>query len=463
MRVLVAIANYGTGNRQYLESVLDAYRLMPIDVKIVVLSDRPKDLGEDIEVRVGLPSKNPWSLPFAHRSLFRERLNDYDWFVYSEDDTLLNYHNLTAVVEASKLLGKTEIAGFLRTEKSVDGNIYYSSCHSHFRWFPGSVRERTGHLWAAYSNEHAACFVASREQLTDAIHSGGFPLAPHEGRYDMLVSAATDIYSQCGMERLLCLDRLDDFTLPHLPNKYIGRMGLPCNEMDWQLDALRKIYRGESTEEEMCDPETKFPGSYGSKHFREEPDPFLQSMVDPIKGLVVVWGAGDGLFEQGFVRPGRRVGVVAFNAVMAECCKRRGIDVLGIARLAPGTARVTADALILADVLHLVRDPHELLMQVQGTLKSSGTLLIRVPNFRNISMIKRRWKNPAFRLPLIPETTGAFAFTEGQLTKLLQRSGYTTIDCRALVTDRLERINKLTFGFFSSNLSQFLYIIAKKK
>lgn len=463
MRVLVAIANYGTGNRQYLECLLDAYRSMPIDAKVVVLSDRPKDLGEDVEVRVGLPSANPWSLPFAHRSLFRERLDGYDWFIYSEDDTLLKYQNLIAVVEANRILGKNEIAGFLRIEKSVDGNIFFSSCHSHFRWLPSSVRERNGALWAVYSNEHAACFIVNRDQLADAIQSGGFPVEPHEGRYDMLVSAATDIYSPSGMERLVCLDRLDDFTLPHLPNKYIGRMGLPFFEMEWQLDALRKIYRGELTEEEMCDPETKFPGSYGSKHFREEPDPFLQSMVDPIKGLVVVWGAGDGLFEQGFVGPGRHVGVVAFNAVMAECCRRRGIDVLGIARLAAGTDRATADTLILADVLHLVRDPQGLLMEVQGTLRSGGTLLIRVPNFRNISMIKRRWKKPAFRLPLIPETTGAFAFTEGQLTKLLQRSGYTTIDCRALVTDRFERINKLTFGLLSSNLSQFLYIIAKKK
>lgn len=64
--ILVAIANYGTGNRQHLERLISAYRAMRARVDIVVLSNIPKDLGTGVEVRVGLPSPNPWSLPFAH-------------------------------------------------------------------------------------------------------------------------------------------------------------------------------------------------------------------------------------------------------------------------------------------------------------------------------------------------------------------------------------------------------------
>jgi len=73
----------------------------------------------------------------------------------------------------------------------------------------------------------------------------GFLPNPMRKRFDMLCSAATDIYTGLWMERLLCLDRVPDFALAHLPNKYTSRMGLPAVEMEWQLDALRKIHADE--------------------------------------------------------------------------------------------------------------------------------------------------------------------------------------------------------------------------
>jgi hypothetical protein len=103
MKVLVAIANYGTGNRQHLERLIAEYQAMPRQVDIVVLSNVPKALPRGVDVRVGLPARNPWSLPFAHRRLFAERRNDYDLYIYSEDDTLVRASNIDAFLEASRL------------------------------------------------------------------------------------------------------------------------------------------------------------------------------------------------------------------------------------------------------------------------------------------------------------------------------------------------------------------------
>ena len=64
--ILAAMSNYGTGNQQRLERLISASRAMRSRVDIVVLSNTRKDLGAGVEVRVGLPSPNPWSLPFAH-------------------------------------------------------------------------------------------------------------------------------------------------------------------------------------------------------------------------------------------------------------------------------------------------------------------------------------------------------------------------------------------------------------
>src|SRR4029077_12422432 len=94
LRVLVALASYGTANDRYLTRVIEEYRSMAFDVDIVVLSNLRKHLSADIRVFVGLPNRNPWSLPFAHKPLFLEGLEQYDLFVYSEDDILITERNL---------------------------------------------------------------------------------------------------------------------------------------------------------------------------------------------------------------------------------------------------------------------------------------------------------------------------------------------------------------------------------
>ena len=150
MKVLVAIANYGTGNRRYLDILLREYRSMSFDVDVVVLSDIPKDLGSDIEVAVGLPlPKDPLSLPFAHKRIFAERCNEYDLFIFSEDDTLIRQKNIEAFLEVTNVLPCNEIAGFLRYEEDIQGNRYCSSVHSNSTpgTDAGSIQLRCGCGW----------------------------------------------------------------------------------------------------------------------------------------------------------------------------------------------------------------------------------------------------------------------------------------------------------------------------
>src|SRR5437879_6487444 len=73
LRLLVAIASYGEKNLKFLKQMISTYRRMPFDVDVVVLCESPKNLGNEAEVVVGLPSRNPWSLPFAHKAIFAQR------------------------------------------------------------------------------------------------------------------------------------------------------------------------------------------------------------------------------------------------------------------------------------------------------------------------------------------------------------------------------------------------------
>ena len=205
----------------------------------------------------GLPNKNPWSLPFAHKTLFAERADKYDLFIYSEDDILITEGNLRAFLDVTKVLRQDEIAGYLRIERGANGEESYPDIHENFHWDPTSVRSRGCYTLAHLTNEHAACYVLTRAQLRMAIQSGGFLVDPHEEKYDLLCTAATDPYTQCGLKKLIPVSHMDDFTVHHLSNKYVGRVGIPAAELTDQAEALMRIAERLKAPRPLFNTETK--------------------------------------------------------------------------------------------------------------------------------------------------------------------------------------------------------------
>src|SRR5579863_512939 len=130
MKVLAVIESYGTGNDPYLLRLVEEYRSMSFDVHIVVISNLSKCVADGVEVIAVPRRKNPWTwhgtfqgtrnllrlrqeyrdwvrhldLPFAHKQIFADRLNEYDLFLYSEDDTLVTERNLRAFLSVSAAL-----------------------------------------------------------------------------------------------------------------------------------------------------------------------------------------------------------------------------------------------------------------------------------------------------------------------------------------------------------------------
>src|SRR3954447_11602666 len=163
MKILVAIANYGTGNDKYLAQVVSEYRSMKRDIDFVVLSNVNKNVGEGIEVKVGLPTKDPWSLPFAHKRVLADYVDDYDLFIYTEDDMLITDRHIESFLNISKFLAEDEIVGFMRFELGPDGRRYFPDVHNRFHWDPRSVRTRGEYTIAFFTNEHAGCYILTRD------------------------------------------------------------------------------------------------------------------------------------------------------------------------------------------------------------------------------------------------------------------------------------------------------------
>lgn len=464
LRVLVAIANYGEGNRRYLERLLAEYRAMSLSIDLVVLSNTPKNLGQDVEVKIGMPDEDPWSLPFAHKQLFVERIDQYDVFIYSEDDILISERNIRAFLEVTPTLSDDEIVGLMRIELHPDGRKSYDMIHEFFRWDPASVRVRDGQYYAHLTNEHAAAFILTRDQLCRAIESGGFLVPPHRYRYGLPETAATDPYTQCGMTKLLSLDRLADFEVLHLPNKYVGVYGIDEQSLSVQIDELRRIGRGSRAPTPWLQVETRLPASRGSKTVHGRPDHALLALVPDEAQTVLVVGCGDGRTEEVLVARGASVAAVPIDPVVGRCAAKRGVEVLAAdpaaAKAALGLR--TFDVVIFPDVLHLVAEPVALLRRFVGCVAEGGQLIVTVPNTTDMSLRLAKLRGETgYRDIDRYDRVGLHATNRRRLREWVRQAGLTVKATIPGMTDKRQKLARVSVGFGADLLAKRWLIIAQ--
>ncbi|NNC87722.1 MAG: class I SAM-dependent methyltransferase [Akkermansiaceae bacterium] len=396
-RLLVAIASYGEKNLPFLERCIRAYRALDWETRIVVLSNIPKDLGPGIEVVVGLPSANPWSLPFGHKSVFAEHADEFDLFIYAEDDIEFRNHNLEAFLRLTEELPPDEIAGFQLYEQDADGGKFLPGVHGVFRWRPGSVRWRGRYLVAEFTNEHSACYAITRDQLKRAIASGGYLQGPREGRYDMLCTASTEPYTNCGMTKVLAVSHLDDFLLHHLPDRYVGKMGLSLEKFARQTGTLRRIADGHHPATELCEVESRAPRLRWSKSLYEATNPRLLGLVPEGTRELLSIGCGWGDAEAEIMESGVRVTALPLDSVIGQIAAERGCEVV-FASLEDGMEQLKDrrfDCIWISNLLHLFDEPEDVLRSLAGMLRSGGKLLLMGPNFECLSTSLRHLARPA--------------------------------------------------------------------
>ena len=388
MKILVAIANHGTKNMGYLATLLNEYRSMPFDTDIVVLSNIPKDLGSDVEVILGCPTKDPWSLPFGHKEVFADRISDYDLFIYSEDDTLITERNIRAFLKAVEVLPKQEIPGFIRFELDKSGERNYSTIHSHFHWSPSTVKCIGPYTFARFTNDHSACYMLTREQLQSAISSGGLLVEPHQEKYDLLVTAATDPYTQCGFTKVICVSHLEDFCLHHLPNQYIGKMGVSSADLQQQIGALMSIVSNSRSSQVLFNGETTLKQGRWSKSYYEEDRTDVVNLVPQDVNSVLSIGCGNGSTESFLVERGMHVTAVPLDSVIGACAEAREIEITppNFEKALVTLSGRLFDCIIFVDVLQHIQDPVGVISRFKELVTPEGVILISVPNFNHIKV-----------------------------------------------------------------------------
>lgn len=396
MRTLAAIASYGQKNLKYLERLIAEYSSMSLGgtrPDIVVLSERPKDLGESVEVRVGLPTRNPWSLPFAHLKLFKEKADEYDLFIYSEDDTLITEANIDAFLEAAEVLPEDRVAGFLRYELDKDGNKYYSTVHSHFHWLP-QAEEHKGELYGYFTNLHSACYVITKWQLKKAIDSGGYIDEPYEGPYDLLCTAATAPYRDCGFKKIIPLSRISGFEVRHLPGIYIGRMGLAAADLEAQIDALREIASGKRGAGELLPRKTYDNPWLNKKYYERQRLDIIEQLP---AGRVLSIGCGAGETERAIMDSGRELLAVPLDNVIASVAGRKGVNTVSpdIYRAYNELSGRKFGSVVFSDVIHCLDNFDNVLNLYANLLDKDGVMLVSLPNVNLFRLFQKALRKKA--------------------------------------------------------------------
>jgi 2-polyprenyl-3-methyl-5-hydroxy-6-metoxy-1,4-benzoquinol methylase len=465
MKILVAIANHGTKNMGYLTTLLNEYRSMSFETDIVILSNIPKDLGRDVEVVMGCPTKDPWSLPFGHKKIFADRIYDYDLFIYSEDDTLITEKNIRAFLDTVELLPSNEVAGFIRYELNGSGERSYCSIHSHFHWVPSSVKSFGGHTFARFTNDHSACYMLTREQLKMAISSGGFLVEPHQETYDLLVTAATDPYTQCGLTKVICVSHLEDFCLHHLPNQYLGKMGISEADLRYQLDALLSISGDGRPSDELFNGDTKLKQGRWSKNYYEHEAAEVIKYVPPETKNVLSIGCGWGATEAHLIKHGINVTGVPLDPVIGACAAAKGVEITSadFEEALKALGGRSFDCILFMNVLEHLPDPVGILVKYGKLLGPDGIILIGVPNFNHI----KAWRDLingeiTWRQRYDFEESRLHFTTDNMLKHWLKHSGLEVVKVVHQYENRYRKLSQTSAGFFKGLLASEMIIVGKK-
>lgn len=243
MKILISVANYGQENIGYLQYILNEYNNIGLTETVTVCIDttvKVEELERYDNVKIIqriFDSSIKQNLVFEHRTFMKDNLNNYDLFIYTENDILITMNNIMAFVDFCKKRRKKYILGFIRYEMiSISSKKYFIDFGKKGLHLPiiKKLVKIDGEDYLEITNIHQACFLLTKEQLSTILNSRyrkiflrqPSEIAPRIGSnylsfgYGVLEAGASDIFNNCGLIKIISVKNLEMLLIHHLPNKY---------------------------------------------------------------------------------------------------------------------------------------------------------------------------------------------------------------------------------------------------
>jgi len=219
--ILAVLVNYGEDQLQYLQQVVSELKsFQKYEVFIVVNSNIKLDILGIDHVNV-IELDNYQLLPLTCKQVIWDHKDDFDVFLFGENDHLFKEHHIDKYLEYTNILPKNRIAGLIQYEENEIGK-YYPAYHAHYDWNYNSVEEYEGKKFAHFTNLHQATFIITKEQLHKICEQYNFTQFFGQSGYSVKCKVNTDIYQFCGMKKMICISEFKDNLIHHLPNIYIN-------------------------------------------------------------------------------------------------------------------------------------------------------------------------------------------------------------------------------------------------
>jgi hypothetical protein len=126
-KLLVCIAfHYSQERERYLKQVIEELQNYKIQLDIVIDTNSQKAYEldflkkENVSIILHENLDHPYHLTCRHKSHILKSKNDYDWFMYMEDDMVLPYFNFYKFTEKFECLWPNYTPGFIRVERYED-------------------------------------------------------------------------------------------------------------------------------------------------------------------------------------------------------------------------------------------------------------------------------------------------------------------------------------------------------
>jgi len=233
-RLLIHIAfHYTPGRETYLDQVLAAiatYDFQQVQVNIDTNTESARSVTIPSADRLELSwcihdqLADPFQLTWQHRLDMGRRIDDFDYFMYLEDDMQVLFTTLTRWREDSlRLYPEGYLRGFLRTETCADQRIV--STDQKTVTGAHNYRRAAGEVWYYPDNPYDAIWICSRQQLRDFIDGPAW-IDGNNPEWGVRERAAAGMTWHHGHPHrsLLPLDKQGkthpDAQIQHLPNNY---------------------------------------------------------------------------------------------------------------------------------------------------------------------------------------------------------------------------------------------------
>ena len=220
-KILAVLVNYSEEQLHYLEQVIKELKsFKKYNVSIIVNSNIPLDI-EGIDLVNVIELENYQLLPLTCKQVIWDHKDDFDIFLFGENDHLFKEHHIDKYLEYTSILPENRIAGLIQYEENKSGK-YYPAYHAHYDWDYNSVEEYGGKKFAHFTNIHQATFIITKNQLHKIGKQYDFTQFFGPSHYSVKCKVNTDIYQFCGMKKMICISDFEDNLIHHLPNIYIN-------------------------------------------------------------------------------------------------------------------------------------------------------------------------------------------------------------------------------------------------